>query len=103
MIFDLTPIIDALIFLLAALITSIVVPWLKSKLTDEQEKELLRWAEIAVAAAEQLYSGVDPEKKKKHVLDYLERKGYEVDTEDIDNAIEAAVLKLHKELYGKQS
>ena len=76
----------------------LVIPWLKRK-TDEQEREaLLRWVEIAVAAAQQLYHQKDGAERKAYVLDFLESKGYRVDTAEIDSAIEAAVLKLHEEM-----
>ena len=44
----------------------------------------------------------EEDKKKDHekILDltYLRNKGYSVDMDDLENAIEAAVLKLHNEL-----
>ena len=100
---DITPIINAAIALLAAIVTAFVVPWLKKKISAEDMDAFLAWVEIAVAAAEQLYKDADGEVKKKYVLAYLESKGFEVDSEDVDNAIEAAVLELHSALYGKEA
>lgn len=97
---DITPILNAMVALAAALISAVVVPWLRSKLTAEQTKELLRWAEIGVEAAEQLYATGEGEKKKAYVLQLLKNKGCSVNEEEVETAIEAAVLKLHKELYG---
>ena len=95
---DLTPIYNAVIALAAAFVSAFVIPWLKRK-TDEQEREeLLRWVEIAVAAAQQLYHHKDGAERKAYVLDFLESKGYMVDTAEINSAIEAAVLKLHEEM-----
>ena len=95
---DLTPIYNAIIALAAACVSAFVIPWLKRK-TDEQEREeLLRWVEIAVAAAQQLYHEKAGAERKAYVLDFLESKGYSVDTAEIDSAIEAAVLKLHQQL-----
>lgn len=95
---DLTPILNATIALAAAFITAFVVPWLKRK-TDEQElQELLNWVDIAVMAAQQLYHHLDGAKRKAYVLEFLASKGYDVNSFDVDNAIEAAVLKLHQEL-----
>lgn len=96
---DLTPIAQALVALTAALISVVVVPWLRVKFDAEEMAEFLRWVEIGVAAAEQLYAVTDGEKKKAYVVKYLREKGYCADTYDIENAIEAAVLQLHKELY----
>lgn len=98
---DITPIINAAIALLAAIVTAFVVPWIKNKIGQQNMDTFLAWVEIAVAAAEQLYKDADGELKKKYVVAYLESKGFTVDSEDVDNAIEAAVLELHSALYGK--
>ena len=96
---DITPVLNAVVALLAALVSAVFVPWLRSKLGAEKMAEFLRWVEIGVAAAEQLYSHTDTEEKKSYVMGFLKKKGFDVDTEEVDNAIEAAVLKLHKEMY----
>ena len=46
---DLTPIINALIALTAALITAFVIPWLRRNTDARDREELLKWVEIAVA------------------------------------------------------
>lgn len=98
---DLTPVINAVIALIAALITAFVIPWLKSKTTAQEREELLKWVEIAVMAAQQLYYQLDGAKRKEYVRNFLNLKGYDVTDNEIDNAIEAAVLKLHRELGAK--
>jgi len=95
---DLTPIINAAIALLAAIITAFVIPWLKRKTSAQDREELLRWVEIAVAAAEQLFDSSQGEAKKKAVVAFLNEKGLKFNESEIDSAIEAAVLKLHREL-----
>ena len=100
---DMTPVVQTTIALLAALISAVAVPWLRAKLDATEMAEFLRWVEIGVAAAEQLYAVTEGEKKKWYVVKYLENKGYTADVEDIENAIEAAVLKLHSELYGGEA
>lgn len=97
---NMTEIVQALITLLAALISAVVVPWIKGKVGEQNMSYFLRWVEIAVAAAEQIYTQTDGAMKKRYVLNYLYSKGVEVDETDIDLAIEAAVLKLHNDLYG---
>ena len=96
---DITPVANALIALATALVSVVVVPWLHAKFDAEEMTEFLRWVEIGVAAAEQLFGSTDGLKKKIYVVNYLKEKGYTADVEDIENAIEAAVLKLHKEMY----
>ena len=98
---NITPIVEAGILLIAAIISAFVIPWIKSKAKIEDTTDFLRWVEIAVAAAEQLYESTDGAAKKKYVLTYLHGKGITLDAEDIENAIEAAVIKLHSELKAK--
>lgn len=95
---DITPIINAVIALAAAGVSVFLIPWIKSKTTDEQRKELLEWVKIGVAAAEQLYKGAGRgEEKKQYVIDFLKQKGFKVDEESVSNAIEAAVKQLNTE------
>ena len=95
---ELTEIICAVITLLAAIITATVVPWLKKKMSVQERNELFKWVEIAVMAAQQLYHNLDGNMRKEYVVRFLESKGYDVDTQEVDSAIEAAVLKLHQQL-----
>lgn len=95
---NLTPIINALIVLFFAIITSVVLPLLKKHLSAKEMDEMLNWVKIAVAAAQQLYHQLDGSERKKYVKKFLADKGYDVHTEEIDVAIEAAVLELHDKL-----
>ena len=54
--FDITVIIEAVFALLAAIITAIVIPYIKSKTTASQQAEINAWVKIAVTAAEQIYT-----------------------------------------------
>lgn len=101
---DITPIINAVIALAAAGVTVFLIPWIKSKTTDEQRKELLEWVKIGVAAAEQLYKGQGRgEEKKKYVLEFLASMGFTVDEEAINAAIEAAVNQLNGGSYDEET
>ena len=93
---DITPIVNAVIALIAAIITVFLIPWIKSKVEAEKLSKIMRWVRIAVDAAEQIYkeSGMG-EKKKQYVLDFLEGKGFTIDPNSIDAMIEAAVLSLN--------
>lgn len=95
---DLTPIINAVIALAAALITAFVIPWIKKNTTEKDREEMLKWVEIAVMAAQQLYHQMEGEKRKEYVLKFLSEKGYDISSADVENAIEAAVLNLHRQL-----
>ncbi len=99
---NVTPIIEAGIFLVTAVFSAFVIPWIKSKAKNENTADFLGWVEIAVAAAEQIYKSGEGAAKKLYVLEYLRGKGIVLDEADIENAIEAAVLKLHAQLYSKE-
>ena len=95
--YDITPIFEAVAALIAALITAFVIPYIKSKTTAEQQKEMNAWVKIAVAAAEQIYVGSGRgEEKKAYVIDWLRSHGITVDEEKLDALIEAAVYELNQ-------
>ena len=72
---DITKIVEAVITLLCAVITCIVIPLIKSKTTLSQRQELIEWVKIAVTAAEQLYRGSGRgAEKKKYVLEWLAQR-----------------------------
>lgn len=97
---DITTIIEAVIVLIVALISAFVIPWLKTKIGANKMNDFLKWVDIAVAAAEQLYNSTEGSKKKYYVESFLQNKGYSVNSAELDVAIEGAVRKLHAELYG---
>ena len=72
---DLTPIANAIISLAALLITTFLIPWIKTKVSTEKLAEIQKWTTIAVEAAEMIYreSGMG-EAKKKYVDNYLKSK-----------------------------
>lgn len=95
---DITAIINALVALIAAIITVFVVPYVKSKTTAQQREELVAWTKIAVSAAEQMYKGDKRgAEKKQYVLDFLAEHGFSVNEEAVNAAIEAAVKQLNSE------
>ena len=95
---DLTEIVKALVALATAVVSAVLVPWLKAKTSCEHLEDMLRWVELAVAAAEQLYDSGAGSAKKQYVMNFLGERGYRLDDEDVDIAIEAAVLRLHREM-----
>lgn len=92
---DFTPILEAVATLAVALITTFVVPYIKSKTTKEQQTQLNEWVRIAVSAAEQVYEGPGKgDQKKAYVLTWLAGHGIAVDEDKLDAMIEAAVYEL---------
>ena len=93
--FDITPVRVAVAALLAALITAIVIPYIKTKTTTDQQRQINTWVQIAVSAAEQIYNGPGRgEDKKKYVVEWLRQHGVTVDADKLDAMIEAAVYDL---------
>ena len=95
--YDLTPIIEAVAALTGVVITCILVPFIRSKTTAEQQKEINAWVKIAVAAAEQIFTGSGRgEEKKEYVIAWLKERGFTVDENELDALIEAAVYELNQ-------
>ncbi len=93
---DFTPIVQAIITLATAIITYLLVPWIKSKTTAEQREAVYGWVKIAVAALEQAYRD-SPKKgleKKKAVREFLAARGITYDEAALDKMIEAAVYEM---------
>lgn len=96
---DITQIVMGLITLLVGIAEAFIVPWIRTKMSNEKLAKIVDTIDIFVAAAEQIAArdGYDGKWKKQHVIELLEKNGYTVD-ETIDEFIEAAVIKLHNEL-----
>ena len=94
--FDITSIVEAVIGLVAVVITSIIIPYIKKKTTTEQQRQIVAWVKIAVTAAEQIYVGTGrgPE-KKLYVIEWLADRNIAVDMDQIDALIESAVYELN--------
>lgn len=87
---DITKILEAILALAAAVITYIVVPWIKARTTNEQQETVRAAIRVGVYAAEQIYGAGKGAEKMAYVKRMLEGYGYEVDTAEI----EAAVMQL---------
>lgn len=95
MTFDITPIVEAVVAIVCAVVTCVLIPYIKSKTTAQQQAEINAWVKIAVSAAEQIFTGSGRgEEKKAYVVKWLRDHGVTVDTEKLDAMIEAAVYEL---------
>lgn len=95
---DLTQIIVAVLTLIFSLISAFLIPYLKTKVSNEQFSNIQMWVKIAVQAAEMIYNGTGRgEEKKAYVVEFLNSKGVTLNTTEIENLIEAAVLELKQE------
>lgn len=94
---DITNVVSAVITLLVAVITTFLIPYLKEKVDAEKFEKIKAWTKVAVEAAEMIYNGPGRgAEKKAYVLEYLNSKGYKLDSDTIDKLIESAVLELKK-------
>ena len=84
---DLTPIFQALIGLLAAIVTYKLIPWIKAH-TDEKQQRLIDAAvQTAVFAAEQIYGAGHGDEKLSYALNWLSDKGYNVNRTEVEAAV----------------
>ena len=94
---NLTEILEALITLLFVIATGCLIPFIKTKVSKDKLNEVMVWVKAAVHAAEQIYKGTSRGKEKKeYVLNFLNEKGIELDTDSIETLIESTVLELNK-------
>lgn len=88
--------VNALVVLFTTLITVFLIPYIKSRTTEQKYDNISFWVEKAVKAAEQIYK--ESEKsgaiKYNHVVTFLRNKGINIDEEELKNLIESEVLKL---------
>lgn len=84
---DLTPLFQAVIAFLAALVTYKFVPWIQARTTAQQQEMLRAAVSVAVFAAEQLYGAGNGKEKLMYVKGHLAKKGYRVDIDEIEAAV----------------
>lgn len=102
---DITPIIEAVIALLLAVLTVFVIPAIKKHISNADYEKLYSVIVVAVRAAEQIFKLTHPEggagsAKKEYVLNYLQERGYNIDDEQVNMIIEAAVFELNQAIKG---
>jgi hypothetical protein len=84
--------------IIGLIVTYLLVPYLKANTTQKQRDSIYFWVQLAVQAAEQIFSHVKGagSDKKEFVLEFLKEKGIKVSKEDLNILIEAAVLELNR-------
>lgn len=84
---DLTTLANALIALLAVVITTYLIPWIRSKTTAQQRAMLEAIVKTLVYAADQIYGAGNGDKKFAYVTEWLESHGYTVDVPLIEATV----------------
>ncbi len=92
--FDFTTLIECIVALLSAVVTTFLIPYLKQRLTEEKQSRLLFWVQTAVRAAEQLFGSKAGKQKKEYVVAFLLEKGIVFDVDEVTALIESEVYKL---------
>ena len=84
--------------MVAASITYFVIPFLRSKTTAAEREAVLKLVQIAVAAAEQVFTGSGRgTEKKAFVMEWLEQRNITLDYKVLDTMIESAVYALKED------
>lgn len=84
---DLTPIIQAVLGLLAALITARLIPFIKEKTSNEQRQRMAAAIRVAVFAAEQIFGAGHGAEKMDYALNYIRDMGFDVDSREVEAAV----------------
>ena len=71
-----------------------LVPWLRSKLTNEQLSKAKSWVQIAVYAAEKLYGAGNGDQKLAYAEEILRKHGIRLDTATLKAMIDAQIKEM---------
>ena len=83
--------------IISVLITGILIPYLKQKYGKEKIANIMEAVEIAVKAAEQIYTKQGQGQfKKQYVLMRLNEQVIKLSEKELDDMIEASVLELNR-------
>ena len=94
---DLTPIIEAVIGIVAALVSLYLIPWLKSRTTAQQQEYIRVAVEVAVYGAEKLYGAGRGEEKLNYARQRLLDMGIDIDFDRLKVYVDAAIKKMELE------
>ena len=83
--------------LVSVIVTGIIIPLVKQKYGREKVTSVLEAVDIAVKAAEQIYTNTGQgQLKKQYVLMRLNEQGIKLSEKELDDMIEASVLELNR-------
>ena len=91
---DLTQLAQTIISLAAGIVSLYLVPWLRSKLTNEQLSKAKSWVQIAVYAAEKLYGAGNGDQKLVYAEEILRKHGIRLDTATLKAMIDAQIKEM---------
>lgn len=94
---DLTPLMQAIIALAAALITMYLIPWIKSRTTVEQQAHIRMAVQVAVYAAEKAYGAGHGDEKLAYAEKVLAGYNVKLDTQRLRAMIDAQIKEMEQE------
>lgn len=95
---DFTPLAEAVITLLAAVITIYLIPWIKSRATLEQQTYIRMAVQVAVYAAEKLYGAGRGDEKLAYAQKVLHDQYHiELDTGKLKALVDAQIKQMEHE------
>lgn len=94
---DLTPLLQAVIGVIFALLSGFLIPWIRQRTTEEQQKSIRNWVQIAVYAAEKLYNtaGAGPQ-KLAYVETFLAQHGIALEMDTLTALVNAEIKKMEQ-------
>lgn len=102
---NITQIVEALIGLLFSLITAYVIPWLKRKISAENQRIVLSVSDAVVLATEQLYKTLGGDVKKEQAMQavggWLKKYHITMDMDQIEAAVESSVKRMNIKIKGE--
>lgn len=98
----------ACLVLLGTVISSYLIPFVKSKISAQELEKLSGFILMAVRAAEQIYSSDQNQQKKKYVTEYIKgligtKLKIDLSDEQLDAIIEGTVNEVKKGLSSFQA
>lgn len=96
---DMTTIFEALVGLVVAILSTVVIPYIKQRLGAERYEYYKKLAKVAVQAMEMLFREAGAgEEKKAAAIEYLRSLGVNLPEAELSVLIESAVCELKEEL-----
>lgn len=92
--FDLTPIVSAIIALISTAITAFLIPWLKTRYGNETLAKIQNWVHIGVFAAEKIYGAGRGAEKLEYVESFLAEHKVKLDTKTLSALVDAEIQKM---------
>lgn len=93
---DLTPLLQAVISLAAALVTVYLIPWIKAKTTAEEQAKIRAAIQIAVYGAEKMYGAGQGPEKFRYAQEWLRSQGFDLDIGTLKMEIDAAIKEMEQ-------